>query len=171
MKKDILYIDLSKFMAIIQASGLKATEQSGYIRVDGAKGRRVYVANTKRVGRVDISGFELATGAHVPHMGVTGNVKQQLDLSPTLGEEGILASFGNLLTTLKNLPPVEKPAKPAPEASATPATPKQAKKVEGTTPAKKVETPEEKKKRMDLIAQVAATKGVKVSKKSEAHAK
>lgn len=171
MKTNTLYIAREQFENLIKASGLPSREQSGYIRIDGAKGRRVYVAATKKVGRVDISGFEVQFGAKTPHMGVAGNVKQQLDLNPELTEAGILANFGALLAVLKELPPVEKA--PKPEATATPAAPKATKaKTEGTTPAKPApETPEAKAKRMALIATVAAQKGVKVSKKATASSK
>lgn len=165
MKTNTLYIARELFEAAIKTSGLPSREQSGYIRIDGAKGRRVYVAATKKVGRVDISGFEVEFGAKVPHMGVAGNVKQQLDLSPELTEAGILENFAALLATLKTLPPVEKA--PKPEAAPKAATAK----TEGTTPPKPVaapETPEAKAKRMALIATVAAAKGVKVSKKATA---
>lgn len=167
MKTDILYVEGSKFLAILTDLGVPHTVQSGFIRVEGAKGRRLYVAATKRVGRVDISGFEVDFGAKVPHCGVFGNVRQQLDLSPELGEEGILTNFRALVTHLLTLAPVEK-VKVAPK----PKAPKAKKaKAEGTVPAAPApETTEAKAARMELIKKVAAEKGMKVSPKAMAQA-
>jgi hypothetical protein len=116
MKTNVTYIDAAKFEQSILALGLKATVQKGFVKVEGPKGRAVYVASTKRVGRVDISGFEMEGPGYVtPHVGPFGNVKQQLDMSLT--EEEILANFANLLTHMSSLEPVEKTAR-------TPAAPR-----------------------------------------------
>lgn len=107
MKTNVTYIDASKFEALILASGLPMAVQKGFVKVSGPKGRQVYVASTKRVGRVDISGFEMEGPGYVtPHCGVFGNVKQQLDFS--LGEDDILSNFAALLEHMKSLAPVEK---------------------------------------------------------------
>lgn len=112
MKTNVTYIDACHFENIIAESGLPATLQKGFVRVDGPKGRRLYVASTKRVGRVDISGFEVSLGGQAPHCGPFGNVKQQLDMS--LPQEEVLENFRWLLVTMASLPAVEKPArKPA----------------------------------------------------------
>lgn len=118
-KTNVLYIDGSKFTTILSELGIATTTQSGFIRVDGPKGRRVYVAATKKVGRVDISGFTVEFGAKTPHCGEFGNVKQQLDLDPALGEDGILTNFKALVEHMLTLPAVEKaPPKPkAPKAA------------------------------------------------------
>lgn len=113
MKSHITYVDASLFEAIIAKHGLTMTLQKGFVKVDGPTGRRVYVAATKRVGRVDISGFKMLApdgsdlpGFVPPHMGEAGNVKQQLDCS--LGEADILANFELLLTHMESLAPAEK---------------------------------------------------------------
>lgn len=117
MKTNVCYVDAAKFETLIEASGLPYEGQKGFVRVDGPKGRRVYVASTKRVGRVDISGFEMEGPGYVtPHCGVFGNVKQQLDFS--LDEDAILANFAALLEHMKTLAPVEKAARKAPEKKA-----------------------------------------------------
>jgi len=118
MKTNVTYIDASKFEALILASGLPVAAQKGFVKVQGPKGRQVYVASTKRVGRVDISGFEMPEGPGyvTPHCGPFGNVKQQLDFS--LGEDEVLANFAALLEHMKALAPVEKAARKAPAAKA-----------------------------------------------------
>lgn len=114
MKTNVTYIDAAKFETIILASGLTCTAQKGFIKVAGERGRAVYVASTKRVGRVDISGFEVSYGI-TPHCGPFGNVKQQLDFGQT--EDEVLSAFTQLLEDLKLQPAVEKVVR-------KPATPK-----------------------------------------------
>jgi hypothetical protein len=105
MKKNVTYIDASKFEAIILSSGLPMAGQKGFVKVQGPAGYAVYVAATKRVGRVDISGFEVPYGVE-PHCGPFGNVKQQLDFSKT--EDEVLADFTQLLKDLAAQQPKEK---------------------------------------------------------------
>jgi len=168
MKTDILYIDGSKFLAVLADLAVPHTLQSGFIRVDGPKGRRMYIAATKRVGRIDLSGFEVDFGAKVPHCGIFGNVRQQLDLDPVIGEEGILSNFRTAVELMLSLEPVVKV-----KAAAKPKAPK-AKKAGTTGPVPAApaapETAEAKAKRMELIKRVAAAKGVGVSRKSIAQA-
>lgn len=108
--KDITYIDFDKFGQIIRVSGLDHQEQAGFVKVSGERGRNVYVARTKRVGRVDVSGFK----AEFP--GVTdlgdmsfGKVEQQLDFN--LPEDDILRNFRRLLGVLKAMPAAEPTAR------------------------------------------------------------
>jgi hypothetical protein len=111
MKTNVTYVDAAKFETLITASELPMTAQKGFIKVQGPKGNAVYVASTKRVGRVDISGFTVEYGV-APHCGPFGNVKQQLNFGQT--EEAILEDFTRLLADLKLQAPVEKPVrKPA----------------------------------------------------------
>lgn len=111
MKTNVTYIDAAKFEAIIIASGLPFSAQKGFVKVQGPTGRNVYVASTKRVGRVDISGFEVSYGV-APHCGPFGNVKQQLDFSKP--EDGVLSDFTKLLGDLKAQAPAEKKERKAP---------------------------------------------------------
>lgn len=115
MKTNVTYIDAAKFETIILSSGLAHTAQKGFVKVSGKAGRAVYVASTKRVGRVDISGFEVPYGV-LPHCGPFGNVKQQLDFSKT--EDEVLSDFTQLLKDLAEQPAVEKKQRKAPEAKA-----------------------------------------------------
>lgn len=107
MKKNVTYVDAAKFETILKASGLVFTLQKGFVKVQGPKGRNLYVAATKRVGRVDISGFETDL-AGITSLGelAFGNVKQQLDFSRT--EDEILATFTAVLAHMATLPAVEK---------------------------------------------------------------
>lgn len=156
MKSNVTYIDACEFETIILESGLPAIPQKGFVKVQGPQGRAVYVANTKRVGRVDISGFEMeGDGFVVPHCGVFGNVRQQLDMGLTKDE--ILANFRLLLITMKSLAPVEKPQR-------KPATPK-ADAPKGFT---RIDTSPEareaaKAKRKELIEKVARETGKPIS--------
>ena len=107
MKKNVTYVDAAKFETIIRDSGLTFLLQKGFVKVSAAKGRNLYVAATKRVGRVDISGFTVQMDG-ITDLGDLsfGNVKQQLDFSRT--EDEILATFRDLLAHMATLPAVEK---------------------------------------------------------------
>lgn len=84
--------------------------QSGFIRVEGPKGNRLYIANTKTVRRVDISGFEASwVIAKLPHCGPFGSVKQQMLMDGTPSEQ--LARFELLVETLLAQPAKEKAPK------------------------------------------------------------
>ena len=149
-----------QYETLLALKGLPHTIQSGFIRVEGAKGNRLYVAATKTVRRIDISGFEVSREiAKVPHVGVFGNVKQQMKMDGS--SEDQLARFELLLGEL-----IAQPAKvPAPKA------PKAKKdKTLGAAPVKVPETDEAKEARKALIRKIALEKGVSVSSKSIAQA-
>lgn len=160
--KPTLFATKEQYLAVLADLGLSHTEQSGFIRVEGAKGRRLYIAATKTVRRVDLSGFEMDLKEEitkVPHCGVFGNVKQQMVVGT--GPEGDLERVREVLAHMATLPAIEKaPAKPkAPKAKAA--------KTEGAVPAAPaVDSPEAIKARMELIKKVAAEKGVGVSSKT-----
>ncbi|HEU5118151.1 MAG TPA: hypothetical protein VFT74_16135 [Isosphaeraceae bacterium] len=122
MKKSINYVDAAQFEALIlETPGLEFSPQAGFVKVTkvGLKGFAVYVAKTKKVGRVDLSGF----GLDIP--GVTalgeysfGQVTHQLDF--TLPEDEILKTFKAVLKHLgtKLTEADARPRKkPAPKAS------------------------------------------------------
>lgn len=107
-KKNVTYVDACHFQTIMVASGLPYAEQKGWIKISGAKGRNVYVAKTKTVGRVDISGFVSPTeGTRMldPESEAHGSVAQGLDFS--LSQDEILIAFTDLLTHLATLPEAE----------------------------------------------------------------
>ena len=143
------YIDAEKLEAIIKESGLPYAAQKGFVKVQGPKGRQVYVAATKRVGRVDLSGFETEWGV-TPHCGPFGNVKQQLDFSKD--EADVLEDFRKTLEHMKTLEAVER--KPRPIGQTRASAP-----AKGWSP----ETLEQRKAR---IEKVAKEMGVKVSPKA-----
>jgi hypothetical protein len=151
MKPNTTYVDACHFETAIQESGLQMIAQKGFIKVMGATGRQVYVAATKRVGRVDISGFTVdLPGVRTLGDGEAfGNVKQQMDFSRTQDE--ILATFRDLLAHLASLPAAEKQERKAPA--------KKADEPKGWSAA----TLESRKA---LIEKVAKEKGVKVSPKA-----
>ena len=105
MKKNVTYVDYAKLAAIVADRGLTELPQAGFVKVSGPKGRQVYIAKTKRVGRIDVSGFEMPEGtAGVTNLGGEsfGNVHQQLDF--TKPAEEILATFRKTLVALAGLP-------------------------------------------------------------------
>ena len=103
-KLGVRYVSRDLFEKAITEEGFSWLEQSGYLKVSGPKGHRIYVSRQKNVSRVDISGFEHGAGV-VPHCGSFGNVHQQLDMSDQLTEVQILDSFRDLLRHMKTLEP------------------------------------------------------------------
>lgn len=163
MKKDITYIDAAKFEGIITAKGLTPVPQAGFVKVSGAKGRTLYVARTKRVGRVDLSGFEAPAEMGTRNLGGEsfGAVTQQLRFD--LPEAEVLANFEKVLDHMLTLPAREVEKKSAtPKASAP--------KAQGWSSKVAAPAPEDKAARLALIQKVAKEKGVKVSPKAMAQA-
>lgn len=152
MRKNVTYISSSKLLDVVAQAGLKANDQAGFIKVPAAKGRQVYIAKTKQVGRVDISGF-LFAGEGVKDLGAIsfGAVKQQLDFTRT--EEEILKTFAEVLEHMKTLAPAEKVVKQAPMARTK----------NSKAPERKVAPKEELLGRLALIKKVAAQHGTNVS--------
>lgn len=105
MKKNVTYVGCWKLELICAEYGATMLPQSGFIKVAGAKGRQLYIAKTKNVGRVDLSGF-LFDGPGVINLGDAsfGAVKQQLDFSRD--EDDILTSFRSILDYMLTLPAV-----------------------------------------------------------------
>lgn len=103
--KDMTPVAQEKLIAILKEEGVHYTEQSGFIRVEGPTGRRLYIANTQKVRRVDLSGFTIKHGAHAPASGEFGRVKQQLDFS--LPEDKVLANFQQTVRYMMALQPSE----------------------------------------------------------------
>jgi hypothetical protein len=71
MKADSTYIPLEEMVAIAEGSGCEIEEQKSYYKVTrpGVKEQFLYVAKTKNVGRVDLSGFELKEPEVVRYLG------------------------------------------------------------------------------------------------------
>lgn len=164
MKTNVTYIDGAAFEKLILESGMQHVPQKGFVKVCGPKGRNAYVASTKRVGRVDLSGFEMLDtqggilpGFVVPHCGPFGNVKQQLDFS--LAEADILNNFKAMLEYMAGLE--EAIRKPRAISSSKP-QPAGWQKVD-TSPEARAQAATARKA---LIEKVAKDKGVEVSKRA-----
>ena len=151
MKKNVTYIESAKFAAIVSELGLPSKPQAGFVKVDLGNGRQVYVAITKRVGRVDLSCFSLEGPGFVQLGGESfGNVRCQVDFS--LPEAAILAAFRRCLEEGRKLEQWVAPKR------VQPGTPKAAKPAEDLAMAAKA-----KLARLDLIKKVAREKGMPVS--------
>lgn len=99
-------VDIEKLQKIVQDHGLKMDPMSAFYKIE-AGGRRVYVTRTKRVSRVDLSGF------HFQHPGVIvleddnrrekrmGRVEAQLDFSKK--EELVLEAFETAVAFMQAL--------------------------------------------------------------------
>lgn len=161
MKKNTLYVDAALFEGVLIELGCKYEKQKGFVKVEipGAAGRRVYIGNTQRVGRVDISGFEVPTDpdgeeffAHVKDLGGLsfGAVKQQLDFEQTDGRtaESLVATLRAVIEHGASLGDAPPKAKSAPGVTASSPKPKGWMSDE---------------ERALLIAKVAKEKGVAVS--------
>ena len=153
MKKNITYIDAAKFSTIVTEMGLVATDQAGFTKVDLGNGRQLYVARTKRVGRVDLSCLT-STCEGVRDLGGEsfGNVRQQLDFSRT--EEQVLATFRAVLEEGRTQPRYEAPKRTQPGTV----------KAKAEAPASSPEDAAERKAaRKALLMKVAAEKGASIS--------
>lgn len=148
-----------QYIEVLSRLGAKFTAQSGFIRVDGPKGNRLYVASTKTVRRVDISGFEVPiTLGATPHMGVFGNVKQQMILTDSAEKD--LARFEEIVGLMNK----EAPKTPAPK-TMKPKAEVKASAPEVDPAEQAVKAKEAKEAKLALIRKVAAEKGVSVSQK------
>lgn len=118
-----IYMTRSEAEDLLESLGLPFIEQSGFIKV-ALPGARVYIAATKTIRRVDLSGFTHPTLGKTPHCGEFGAVKQQLILGTSAQEA--LANLEEVLRYAAALPApapkvkapkakkVQAPAAPAP---------------------------------------------------------
>lgn len=145
-------IDAKHFEDIVRDSGLDFEPQKAFLKVKGPAGHAVYVALTKRVGRVDISGWipELPGVRVLDEDEAFGNVKAQLDFA--LPEDEVLVAFEEVLAAMKELAPKAKPERKRP-----------AKRSEDGATGWSTATLGDRAKRLELIRQVAAEKSVAVS--------
>lgn len=141
-----VFATLEAYKALMSSRGLTWVEQSGFLKVEPVKGRRIYVANTKTVRRVDVSGWEASLSlAGTPKGGRFGQVTGQLRIEGDI--ETQLLMLDALIDELLAQPPVEPKVK--------------AVKVEAAEIAKDLEA--KPAKDLDLIARVAEEMGVPVS--------
>lgn len=66
MNAKTLAIAPASFTALLETLKARTLSQSGFIRVDGPDGRRMYVAKGKIVATVHLSGWESAAGDSTP---------------------------------------------------------------------------------------------------------
>jgi hypothetical protein len=159
MKRDVKYVAVEKFLQLASDLGMQSEEQKGFWKIHGPKGRQVYVARTKNVGRVDISGFEVreVLPGSVNYLGGEkfGAVQEQLNMDPSRTEEAILEDFAKILAHMASLEPVvkEKKGKKA-ASSAEPELSEEDKKAA-------------RQRRARLLQEVAQSKGVALSKEAQ----
>jgi len=162
--KATLFATREQYIAAIEKAGAAWTEQSGFIKVQSQSGARLYVAATKTVRRVDMSGFELPLSeqlTNLPKGGVFGKVLQQMVVGT--GPEGDLERFEEVLAAMLALPVPEKVVKVK-----APKAPK-AKGAVKTAPVPRApETTQSKADRIALIKKIAMERGLAISSKSVA---
>lgn len=151
MKKNITYIAFDAVMSLVAASGCPTTEKAAWVRVNGAKGRRLYVPKCKNVGRIDLANL------NIEHEGVRdlggesfGSVTQQLDFGRP--EADVLSALAHCLEMLAELPALEPKPRKRPATQPAPAVASSPEDIRTARLA-----------RIALIARVAAEKGVAVS--------
>ena len=89
-------VEFSALETLVRRSELRATVQSGYLRVEGTTGRRIYVPLKGLVARVDLSG-DWTMG--VPHrLGTFGRVSRELCFRQP--PRRVLADFARALAAL-----------------------------------------------------------------------
>lgn len=157
------FVAAEQFAAINTELGLPTTDMAGFVKVQGPTGYRLYIGRTKKVARVDLSGFTVPNTLGVTDLGEKsfGNVKQQLDF--TQPESVILDTYRLVATTMKGLAPVEKAAPAKKERKAR--APKGEKPEAGKVEAEKVSPTEQRIRHLQGIVALAESRNVKVSKK------
>jgi len=148
-------IEHDKLMSVIQAAGLTTTRQSSFTRCELKPCRaKIYVANSKMVGRVDLSGFAIEHPGVVQvsetsrlDMKLSKNIMAQLDFDKP--EDVIISALANVCEALKAVATgaaINQPS-PHPEATTVEETPTDGERVIPTI---------SKEKRMQLIREAAA---------------
>src|ERR1700690_2068419 len=116
MKATINYVPAEKIEELLANSGAKYEALAGFVKVYGPLGHNLYIAKTKKVGRIDVSGWIPKCG------GITvldedlafGNVGAQVDFSRT--EEEVLNTLAELIDEMLALPAKEKISRKSPKA-------------------------------------------------------
>lgn len=173
-KKDKVYVDGAKLEAIIRehakvpaGEGIPldvAVMQKGFIKVFGPKDSRcqVYVANTKKCGRIDVSGFEskLPGVVRYPEDERVGGVTGEVDF--TQPEEVTLETFRALLEELKAQPAKERASRAAPKAKGPAAV--------GFTGVQRAPVPDKEARRAAIQEAAAKKEAAKKEAKAEKRA-
>lgn len=119
------YASKDHYLLLLDTAQVPYVVQTGFIKVEPVKGRRLYVANAKGgVKRIDLSGFEIPLDqgvTKVPDQGVFGNVRQQMKIEGTVDEQ--LERFAWILAHAQSLDPRASPPKASSPASKPAPTP------------------------------------------------
>lgn len=107
MKKQITYVAFAQIETLVKAEGLTMLQGAAFMRINDPRNenRRVYIAKTKEVGRVDISGYEPKAPGVIPltkdeaKAKRIGNVRGQLDFTKPSTE--VMANLALVLKELK----------------------------------------------------------------------
>lgn len=104
-------VQSEKLLAIVEEQGLQAEPMAAFFKV-AVGGRAVYIAKTKKVSRVDLSGFDIK---HPAVSRLTEDEAKELKLGKVRGqinfeksEEKVLEAFTTALQMMKHL--AEEPA-------------------------------------------------------------
>lgn len=94
MKKGMTYVAFEKFVAVAKELGLETSDKEGFVKVTGTvPNRALYVAKTKGVARIDVSGFTHSLTVEIPEAKrPTKRVVAGIDFRGT-DEASILRSF------------------------------------------------------------------------------
>ena len=104
-----LSLALASFTGLLEKLGANVTEQSGFVRVDGPEGRRMYVGRGKIVTTVHLSGFTSAHGTKL-EKSPSRKVEQEMSWPDGLSAIGQLRLFADLYNEMMSLAPIAKKA-------------------------------------------------------------
>lgn len=102
-------VEAERILGLVRESGLRTREQAGFIKVAGAARGAIYVARTRRISRIDVSGFEVPPREGGPPWAVVdlggesfGAVRQRVDFSRT--DEEVIETVSHILSLLRDMP-------------------------------------------------------------------
>ena len=118
MKKNVTYVSFESFANIVADLGLATKENAGFVQVSLGNGYHLYVARTKRVGRVDLQFLPEGEGYEDLGEARFGRIVAQLDFS--VDEGSILEAFARACVAGRKLPTWVKPKREGKIAAALP---------------------------------------------------
>lgn len=112
-----LAISPASFVGVLTSLGARTTEQSGFIRVDGPEGRRMYVGRGKITTTVHLSGWNSAEqGLTQPlEKSPSSKVTHEMAWPDGLNAVDQLRLFARLYAEMMSLSPAAKKAASSPE--------------------------------------------------------
>lgn len=108
-----LALSPASFTGILDAMGISYEEQSGFFKVNGPQGSRMYVGKGKITTTVHLSGFTAEFGARALEKSPSAKVTQEMDWPEGLGPVEQLRLFADLVKHMMSLAPQEKKARSA----------------------------------------------------------